>query len=115
MLGRPLLVLELADEAHCTPDAVDGAAKDAGFLLLLAVTGGAPITFRSVDSLLLRGLTALGWARPDGPCAPTTGTASPAAPMSLLLATGGLTRHSDQDRCAEVGRAFARAALRDPA
>lgn len=101
--------------AHCAPDTADGAAQDAGFLLLLAVTGGAPITFGSVDSLLVRGLTALGWARPDGPLRPYDGYRLAQSTMSLLQATGGLTRHSDQDRCTDVGRTFARAALRDPA
>lgn len=101
--------------AQCAPDAPDGAGRDGGFLLLLAVSSGAPVTFRGIDHLIVRGLTCLGWARPDGPLRPYDGYALVRSTMSLLRSTGGLESFKDRDRCTEVGRAFARAALREPA
>ena len=101
--------------AQCAPDAPDDAARDAGFLLLLAVSAGAPVAFADVDRLVVRGLTSLGWTRPDGPLCQHEGYGLVRRTMSLLRATGGLETVGSDDRCTDVGRAFARAALREPA
>lgn len=102
--------------AQCAPDAPEGAERDAGWLLLVAVVAGAPVTFREVDQFVVRGLTSLGWARSDGPLRPYDGYGLARGTMSLLRSTGGLAHsRGDEDRCTEAGRAFARAALREPA
>lgn len=99
------------------PTARRDAERDAGLLLLLAVAGGATLGAESLNDLLRRGMTALGWQDGDTGCPPGEWEVFAAAheTWTCLRRLGVIPdqRHGDPPpRPTLAGMALARAALR---